>query len=234
TGHELAHEIRNGTVVVVHTYENQRFILGQGWLSWLLPTDRPSWSDIDGTQELRRDSPLFNLPSEHWHWKSDWVIDRGQLCGKGKVDPDGWEYAHDFPRTYTAKRHWTDNVRRRRWFRVRRLIDSIDKKIRTNIEEKRNRRQNGLLFLVDSCQIAQKSCSTLIFRSGSPLHSPSKKSVSESSQPDVSMQVTRVVSLLTFFSIGTQPSPTAVSHAGANIPSSSPKRHSPRENADDL
>lgn len=34
----------------------------------------------------------------------------------GGVDRDGWQYAVDFPASYHAKKHFTDYVRRRRWF----------------------------------------------------------------------------------------------------------------------
>lgn len=36
----------------------------------------------------------------------------------GGVDRDGWQYAIDFPASYHAKKHFTDYVRRRRWFDV--------------------------------------------------------------------------------------------------------------------
>lgn len=35
----------------------------------------------------------------------------------GGVDRDGWQYATDFPSTYHANKHFTDYVRRRRWYR---------------------------------------------------------------------------------------------------------------------
>eukprot|EP00474_Spongospora_subterranea_P009534 CRZ09992.1 hypothetical protein [Spongospora subterranea] len=190
SGRRLFHDIRDGNIVVVHTYENQRFILGQGWLSRLLPTDRPNWSDADGTQELPKTCSAFDLPSaEHWQWESDWVVDRGQLHALGTVDPEGWEYAHDFPRCYSAKRHWTDNVRRRRWFRIRRLIESIRMENAGTVP----RKQNGLLFLVESCQAWQKPSTSWGFRSASKLPSAMQSPATE--------PAAYVTSLLTFFSI---------------------------------
>ena len=58
------------------------------------------------------------LPSVHWQWTSDWLID---FSTPGGVDPDGWQYATDFPASYHNKKRFTDYVRRRRWTRKSRL-----------------------------------------------------------------------------------------------------------------
>lgn len=45
----LADDIKLGRCVVAQVYENQRYLLGQGWGAiHLLPTDRPAWSDATG------------------------------------------------------------------------------------------------------------------------------------------------------------------------------------------
>ena len=39
----------------------------------LLRTDRRSWSDEHGVGYQPKDS--FELPSSHWQWESDWMVD---------------------------------------------------------------------------------------------------------------------------------------------------------------
>ena len=59
--------------VVVHTYENERFILGFGWSSHnLLPTDRPAWTNVNGSIEIPKSSVV--LPSDDWEWEFDWQL----------------------------------------------------------------------------------------------------------------------------------------------------------------
>ena len=41
--------------------------------SHLLPTDRGWWSDEVGDGSQPREG--FQLPSEHWEWEGDWMID---------------------------------------------------------------------------------------------------------------------------------------------------------------
>lgn len=93
-------------------YENQRWNPVTGYTSAGLPTDRYMWSDITGKQKRTRDQ--VKLLSMHWQWISDWMID---FHVPGGVDNDGWQYAVDFPAVFHAKKHFTDYVRRRRWYR---------------------------------------------------------------------------------------------------------------------
>lgn len=93
-------------------YENQRWNPISGYSSSGLPTDRYSWSDITGKQ--RRTKDHVKLLSRQWQWVSDWLVD---FHVAGGVDRDGWQYAVDFPSTYHAQKHFTDYVRRRRWYR---------------------------------------------------------------------------------------------------------------------
>ena len=100
-----AHDLTSSSSrVVLATYENERYTLGQGWSARnLLPTDRPAWSNAAGTEEVTKES--LRLPSDDWQWESDWQKDF-YLRKTGEVDEDGWEYAHDFPRQYSRVRKW--------------------------------------------------------------------------------------------------------------------------------
>lgn len=93
-------------------YENQRWNPVTGYTSAGLPTDRYMWSDATGKQKRTKDQ--VKLLSLHWQWISDWMID---FHVPGGVDPDGWQYAVDFPSVFHGKKHFTDYVRRRRWYR---------------------------------------------------------------------------------------------------------------------
>ncbi|CAH0558227.1 unnamed protein product [Brassicogethes aeneus] len=93
-------------------YENQRWNPVTGYTSAGLPTDRYMWSDSTGKQKRTRDQ--VKLLSMRWQWQSDWMTD---FHVPGGVDGDGWQYAVDFPATYHANKHFTDYVRRRRWYR---------------------------------------------------------------------------------------------------------------------
>lgn len=93
-------------------YENQRWNPVTGYTTTGLPTDRYMWSDSTGKQKRTRDQ--VKLLSIRWQWVSDWMID---FHVPGGVDKDGWQYAVDFPANYHAIKHFTDYVRRRRWYR---------------------------------------------------------------------------------------------------------------------
>ncbi|XP_022901913.1 tectonin beta-propeller repeat-containing protein isoform X3 [Onthophagus taurus] len=93
-------------------YENQRWNPVTGYTSAGLPTDRYMWSDVTGKQ--RRTKDQVKLLSVHWQWVSDWLVD---FHVPGGADKEGWQYAVDFPASYHAHKHFTDYVRRRRWYR---------------------------------------------------------------------------------------------------------------------
>ncbi|CEO99827.1 hypothetical protein PBRA_007561 [Plasmodiophora brassicae] len=199
---DLYGDIQEGRVVVVHTYENQRFWLGRGWLSQMLPTDRPTWSDADGNEELPRDHPAFDLPSDrHWVWEGPWKIDKGQLRPPDLgpcVDANGWEYAHDFPRQYTHKRRWTDNVRRRRWYRVRRLISNDAHATESQSRQSESRRRGGLLAQIEMVSVRQKAVDDQAVPD--PAVEEDRAIVSNGSANE-DCQKPRVNSLLSFFAI---------------------------------
>ena len=78
-------DIKSGKCVVSQVYENQRYVLGQGWSALnLLPTDYPSWSDESGSQNIDRD--LIKVPSVDWVWTGDWAVRsaRGWRPGSGR------------------------------------------------------------------------------------------------------------------------------------------------------
>ena len=106
---------------LVECYENQRYYPVVGWSSRLLPTDRPSWSNDEGTQAKQFTD--FKCPPG-WSWVSDWRIDKGSgggTEGGGEKDGEGWSYAVEFTREWKgeATRGTRNLVRRRRWVRKR-------------------------------------------------------------------------------------------------------------------
>ncbi|XP_058805378.1 tectonin beta-propeller repeat-containing protein isoform X2 [Phymastichus coffea] len=100
-------------------YENQRWNPITGYTSHGLPTDRYMWSDATGRHKRTRENT--KLLSCHWQWVSEWILD---FHTPGGVDREGWQYATDFPSEYHGKKHFTDYVRRRRWFRKCQLTTS--------------------------------------------------------------------------------------------------------------
>ena len=50
----------------------------------MIPSDRYAWSDESGTVERPKES--VRLPSSHWEWDGDWMIDdnlRGEVVELG-------------------------------------------------------------------------------------------------------------------------------------------------------
>uniref|UniRef100_A0A9J7YG87 Tectonin beta-propeller repeat containing 1 n=1 Tax=Cyprinus carpio carpio TaxID=630221 RepID=A0A9J7YG87_CYPCA len=99
------------------TYENQRWNPVDGYTDTLLPTDRWQWTDEWGLNPQPLHS--FVLPSANWEWEGDWYVD-DESCGRESSETVGWEYAVDFPTTFTKEKKWNSCVRRRRWLRYRR------------------------------------------------------------------------------------------------------------------
>uniref|UniRef100_A0A3B4TWI6 Tectonin beta-propeller repeat-containing protein 1 n=1 Tax=Seriola dumerili TaxID=41447 RepID=A0A3B4TWI6_SERDU len=100
------------------TYENQRWNPVDGFTDTLLPTDRWPWSDVTGMNPQPLHS--FQLPSRSWEWEGDWYVD--QSFGGEPSQTGGWEYAVDFPASFSPDKKWNSCVRRRRWIRYRRYI----------------------------------------------------------------------------------------------------------------
>lgn len=98
------------------SYENERWYPVEGFSKALLPTDRPKFSNIDGTVDRTIDK--IRLPSMAWQWEGDWHLD--QTFNGQTLEHDAWTYALDFPATFQAKKSWNTCVRRRKWIRFRR------------------------------------------------------------------------------------------------------------------
>ena len=54
-------------------YENQRWNPIDGFCKNLLPTDRPQFSNAEGTQKRNKDA--IKLPTLAWSWDSEWYVD---------------------------------------------------------------------------------------------------------------------------------------------------------------
>nr|KAF6482336.1 tectonin beta-propeller repeat containing 1 [Molossus molossus] len=106
-------------VKCVHIYENQRWNPVTGYTSRGLPTDRHMWSDATGLQECTKAGT--KPPSLQWAWVSDWSVD---FSVSGGTDPEGWQYASDFPSSYHGYKTMRDFVRRRCWARKCKLVTS--------------------------------------------------------------------------------------------------------------
>ena len=94
----------------VEIYENERFFPIMGWGKRRLPTDRFHWSNRDGTVEESRDDS--RRPPPGTTWVSEWY-----RTPNGETDRDGWEYAVDFPASYSPDSA-LKSVRRRLWRRL--------------------------------------------------------------------------------------------------------------------
>lgn len=95
----------NKVVEKLETWENQRWWL-TGFSSKLLPTDRPAFSNFEGTKATPKDS--FKLPSNNWSWKDeDWTV-------------EDWQYAPDFSlnKQFTPEKTMLSLVRKRRHTRT--------------------------------------------------------------------------------------------------------------------
>ena len=100
------------------SYENERWNPLSGFGDSLLPTDRPHFSDITGTQE--REKEEVTVPGLAWAWDDDWHIET--LLNGRQLEMGGWTYAVDFPAEYQPKKSFTSCVRRRKWIRHRRYL----------------------------------------------------------------------------------------------------------------
>ena len=113
-------------LVTESMFENQRFF-GPflGWTSRLLPTDRPSWTDMQGKGYISLNDRTLpsNDPEHQWKWKTPW-----RLNVTDQTDGEGWEYAFSFPAIETSSGRMKtaqDFVRRRRWNRTRIGVPNI-------------------------------------------------------------------------------------------------------------
>jgi len=108
-----AAHLKTPTYGVVFTYENQRWYLGAGWMSSLLPADPFAWSSADGKVFLPANDTYDGAPRQ---WAGPWVLD----CDpeSSSIDAEaGWEYAFDFSAQFCSTSFRTSYVRRRCWRR---------------------------------------------------------------------------------------------------------------------
>ena len=156
--------------VVVHTYENQRFVLGRGWSSKnLLPTDRMAWTDKKGTLSIKKE--LVTLPSNEWEWETSWYIDY-QL---GNIDQYGWEYATDFPATFTIRGDaWYFSVRRRRWIRIRKLKTREYKGIK---QQQLKQQTNHFIYQIKQIQFIQHTWNKIKYIQDQHFHILNKRAL---------------------------------------------------------
>lgn len=104
--------------VCEESYENQRWNPIEGFTGVLLPSDRSNFSSADGLKS--RVLSTITLPTLAWSWESPWHL---HYTHEGQaLEKEGWTYAIDFPRTYTAEKRWNSCVRRRKWVRYRRYV----------------------------------------------------------------------------------------------------------------
>lgn len=110
--HRLYLYVFSSTNKIIENFEfwqNERWLPIQGFTSQLLPTDRPSFSNYDGTKSTPKES--FDLPSPSWQWiDEDWKIDE-------------WLYAPDFSldKQFTTEKKMMSMVRKRRYHRTARF-----------------------------------------------------------------------------------------------------------------
>jgi len=100
--------------IVDWVWENQRrkMLFGKFGGGSLISTDRKPYCPMEDVDTLR---PLDDtLPDNTWEWVDDWEVHHRE-----GTDEEGWEYAIDFPASYSAAPGAMSTVRRRLWRRVR-------------------------------------------------------------------------------------------------------------------
>jgi len=103
----------------VEVTQTQRFFPLSGWGKRRLPTDRYEWADRSGKFFQSKDLVESILPRE-CEFVGDWYIFKSE----SETDADGWQYALDFPKTFSPKKGPLDFVRRRFWRRHCRIREA--------------------------------------------------------------------------------------------------------------
>jgi hypothetical protein len=112
--HFTQEHIFNTKILEQSTYENQRWFPVVGWGSKMLPTDRFKFSSKDGKTELKKEDYILQNNEEI---VCDWKINF-ENC-----DNEGWEYAIDFPATYSPENTSLCYVRRKKWIRTIKIYE---------------------------------------------------------------------------------------------------------------
>lgn len=107
----------------VQLFENQRWWAGLGWISHLLRSERPPWSDETG--EIARPlMDLYELPGDEWEWVDEWRVD---MDWNSTMDQDGWVFTDHHWQLDQNKASTSCLTRRRVWTRTMQL-KKLDKK----------------------------------------------------------------------------------------------------------
>ena len=117
-------------IVEVDFCENQRYKPIRGWGKpyQFVPNHSDLSMKVPLDYKLVLDNAVF-LP-RGWEWTSQWKVDTAERYGK--TDADGWSYGTSFDsvlqqtldRKLKAERNSINVVRRRRWMRFRKCVDS--------------------------------------------------------------------------------------------------------------
>ena len=95
----------------MRVYENQRWWLGNGWGSRLLPYERTRFSSEDGKDRFVDMASFDLILPAGWIWEQKWRVQ----ATPGRTNRDGWEYGDNCWQTWgPSDRHFT---RRRLWVR---------------------------------------------------------------------------------------------------------------------
>jgi len=108
-------------------YENQRWWVNLSWSDKTLSSERAPWSDLSGNMYLPKG--VIKLPHKGCEWSSEWQVQQGTTAflaerkakmadHDGSYDPEGWQYAMDFTKSFSGTRSMADFVRRRKWVRT--------------------------------------------------------------------------------------------------------------------
>ncbi|KAL1924611.1 uncharacterized protein VTP21DRAFT_4265 [Calcarisporiella thermophila] len=136
-------------------FENQRWWVGVGWTSMLLPTERPSWSDeydeaTNPKEQFQLPPPTTSLTASptqpefmiqtrtEWQWVDpEWRVsipephekktEKKRVRKEDLADADGWEYADNYWRGFKGRSTVRSYTRRRRWVRSARLVEVVEK-----------------------------------------------------------------------------------------------------------
>ncbi|KAI9364384.1 hypothetical protein DFJ73DRAFT_809088 [Zopfochytrium polystomum] len=151
-------------VLSFECYENQRWWVGLGWVSHLLPAERPPWSDFGGSRSTPRESfellpfraeqllawkdevPLDPSKRYSWEWDGPWYVDVSGGGQVGDVDEEGWAYADNLWKDWKNRKTLKRVVRHRRWVRHARLFDlGLKQSVKFSM-----RKQSSLLEMDDA------------------------------------------------------------------------------------
>jgi hypothetical protein len=110
-----------GTAIVLTVMQNERRRAKSGsWNAEILTTDDPTvlcGEDGTGSYNFAMDRhPKIHCPVG-WHWVDDWHIPAKKEDFQD-ADKDGWSYALDWDKHFTANALMTSEIRRRVWHRT--------------------------------------------------------------------------------------------------------------------